>query len=57
MERNMLLEQWSVCAVDLYNVFRFPLCILETSQLLTRFFFLTQNLGIEDKSLLNSMGM
>lgn len=57
MERNMLLEQWSVCAVDLYNVFRFPLCILETSQLLTRFFFLTQNLGIEDKSLLKSMGM
>lgn len=24
MERNMLLGQWNVGAVDLYNVFRFP---------------------------------
>ena len=38
MERNMLLGQWIVCTVDLYDVFRFPIMYFRDSPVVAQIF-------------------
>lgn len=45
MEKNMLLGQWSVCTVDLYDVFRFPIVYFRDSPVVAQIFLFKSVLG------------